>query len=140
MALAGLTIGQAAAAAGLTRKALRVYEAKGLLPEAERSTTGYRLYSAADVELLVFIRRARSLGFHLDDIRDILTVRRGGAPACGTVRDLLDARIVEADAAIAELRALRRTLADTRERADDCAGDELVTVCAIIEEPGTAPR
>jgi hypothetical protein len=61
-------------------------------------------------------------------------------PPAARSRGLLDARIVEADAAIAELRALRRTLADTRERADDCPGDELVTGCAIIEEPGTAPR
>ncbi|WP_425465242.1 MerR family DNA-binding transcriptional regulator [Nonomuraea diastatica] len=55
-----LPIGQAAQAAGLTRKAVRRYEAKGLLPPAERSAAGYRLYDEADVELLSFIRRARA--------------------------------------------------------------------------------
>lgn len=134
MALYGLTIGQAARAAGLTRKAVRVYEARGLLSEAARSTAGYRLYDDTDVELLTFIRRARGLGLHLDDIRAVLAIRSGGIPPCATVRDLLDARVAEIDAAVDELLALRKTLADTRERADDCSGDEPVSVCAIIEE------
>jgi MerR-like DNA binding protein len=60
--MTALTIGQAAQAADLTRKALRVYEAKGLLPAAERTTAGYRLYDERDVELLTFIRRARTPG------------------------------------------------------------------------------
>ncbi|MFJ3930477.1 MULTISPECIES: MerR family DNA-binding protein [unclassified Streptomyces] len=100
--------------------------------------TGYRLYGEADVELLTFIRRARGLGLHLDGIREVIAVRQGGHPSCITVRDLLDSRIAEADTAIAELVALRRTLAETRERADDCAGDDPVTVCGIIEEAPTA--
>jgi predicted transcriptional regulator len=57
----GLTIGQAAQAAGVTRKAVRVYEAKGLLAAADRTIAGYRLYTERDVELLTFIRRARTL-------------------------------------------------------------------------------
>lgn len=134
MARQQLTIGQAAQAAGLTRKAMRVYEAKGLLPAAERTTTGYRLYNQDDVELLTFIRRARTLGLHLDDIRQVLAVRNGGIPPCATVRDLLDARIAELDIAVAELLALRKTLAETRQRADDCTDEQPVTVCAIIED------
>ncbi len=59
----GLTIGQAAAAAGLTRKAVRVYEAKGLLPPTARTMTGYRLYSARDIEVLIFILSSRSAVF-----------------------------------------------------------------------------
>ncbi|MFJ8630964.1 MerR family DNA-binding protein [Streptomyces sp. NPDC093568] len=134
-----LTIGQAARAAGLTRKAMRVYEAKGLLPAAERTTAGYRLYSQGDVELLTFIRRARTLGLHLDDIHTVLAIRNGGIPPCATVRDLLDTRIAELDATVAELLALRETLADTRERASGCTGDQPVTVCAIIEDAPEAP-
>jgi len=88
-----------------------VYEAKGLLPATERTTAGYRLYNQDDVELLTFIRRARTLGLHLDDIREVLVIRDGGTPPCATVRDLLDARIAEIDATIAELLALRKTLA-----------------------------
>jgi MerR family copper efflux transcriptional regulator len=132
MARGGVTIGQAARAAGVTRKAVRLYEAKGLLPKTDRSTSGYRLHSPSDVELLVFIRRARALGLHLDDIRDILDVKMRGTAPCGTVRDLLDARIAEIDAAVSELLALRRTLTATSSAAADCT-DAFATVCSIIE-------
>lgn len=134
MALQGLTIGQAAQAAGLTRKAVRVYEARGLLPAAERSPAGYRLYGEHDIDVLTFIRRARTLGLHLDDIREVLHIRDGGIPPCDTVRVLLDARIKEIDDTVAELLALRGTLADTRQRADDCTDVRPVTVCGIIED------
>ncbi|MDQ2706538.1 MAG: MerR family transcriptional regulator [Actinomycetota bacterium] len=55
----------------------RGYQAQGLLPAAERSTAGYRLYTDRDVELLTFIRRARSLGLHLGDISEVLDIRHG---------------------------------------------------------------
>ncbi|KUL35471.1 MerR family DNA-binding protein [Streptomyces regalis] len=136
MALSGLTIGQVAQPAGGTRKAVRLYEAKGLLPAAERSAVGCRLCTEHDVELLTFIRRARTLGLHLDNIRDVLGIRDGGIAPCATVRDLLDARIAEIDATVAEPAALRETLTDTRQRADDRTGGEPpVTVCTIIEDP-----
>ncbi|WP_067975945.1 MerR family transcriptional regulator [Mycolicibacter icosiumassiliensis] len=129
-----LTIGQAAQAAGLTRKAVRVYEAKGLLPVADRTTAGYRVYDERDVELLTFIRRARTLGLHLNDIRQVLAIRNGGIPPCATVCDLLDDRIAELDTTVAELLALRETLAATRQRAAVCTDEQPVTVCAIIED------
>lgn len=134
MALQALTIGQAAEAAGLTRKAARVYEAKGLLPRAERSLAGYRLYTPDDVELLTFIRQARALGLHLDDVREVLEIRRGGTPPCDAVRNLLDARIAEIDSTVNDLLALRQTLADTRRAADDRPCGEPSSVCSIIEE------
>ena len=130
-AMTELTIGQAARAAGLTRKAVRLYEAKGLLPAATRSAAGYRLYTPGDVELLTFIGRARALGLHLDDIRDVLAIHRGGKPPCTRVRGLLDTRVAEIDAAVAELLALRKTLIQTRQAAA-CA-DTDTAVCSIIE-------
>ncbi|NUR05355.1 MAG: MerR family DNA-binding protein [Streptomyces sp.] len=134
MAPPGLTIGQAAKAAGVTRKAIRVYEARGLLTSAQRTTAGYRLYDSRDVELLVFIRRARALGLHLDDIRDVLAVRGAGPPPCPTVRDLLDDRIAEIDADVADLLALRKTLTDARQRAEDRDDDQPMAFCGIIED------
>ncbi|WP_409473639.1 MerR family DNA-binding protein [Streptomyces sp. HC307] len=85
------------------------------------------------MELLTFIRRARPLGLHLDDVRTVLAIRDGGTPPCAAVRELLDARIREIDAALDDLLALCQTLAETRQRADDCSGDEPVAVCAIIK-------
>ncbi|GAB2882874.1 Cu(I)-responsive transcriptional regulator [Streptomyces deserti] len=133
MAFSGLTIGQAAKAAGVTRRAVRVYEARGLLPAAERTGAGYRLYAERDIERLAFIRRARALGLHVDGIREVLAICDGGTQPCGTVRALLDARIAEIDATVAELLALRKTLTDIRQRADARAEGEPATVCAIIE-------
>jgi MerR family transcriptional regulator, copper efflux regulator len=132
----GLTIGQAAQAAGVTRKAVRVYEAKGLLAAADRTIAGYRLYDERDVELLTFIRRARTLGLHLDDIREVLAIRNGGIPPCASVSDLVDNRIAELDATVAALLALRDTLAETRQRAANCSDEQPVTVCGcgIIED------
>ena len=109
-----------AAAAGVTRKAVRVYEAKGLLAPADRTPTGYRLYEQRDVELLTFIRRARTLGLHLDDIRKVLTLRSGGIAPCPAVRDMLDERIADIDATVEELLSLRQFLVGTRRRADNC--------------------
>lgn len=129
-----MTSGQAAGAAGLSRKALRIYEEKGLVPEAERTPAGYRLYTDRDVERLTFIRRARTLGLHLDDIGRVLAIRDGGIPPCDTVRDLLDARVCEIDDTVRELLALRATLASTREFADErTAQADSDTVCHIIE-------
>ncbi|WIM87348.1 MerR family transcriptional regulator [Candidatus Mycobacterium wuenschmannii] len=131
----GLTIGQAAAAAGLTRKAVRVYEAKGLLPPADRTVTGYRIYDEDDVELLTFIRRARKLGLHLEDIRRIIVIRNGGASPCVAVRDMLDERIIEIDSAVEELLGLRESLINSRRDADDCcAEDRSAAICSAIEE------
>lgn len=133
-----LTIGQAAAAAGVTRKAVRVYEAKGLLSVADRTPAGYRLYDHHDVELLTFIRRARKLGLHLDDIGKILAIRNGGTPPCAAVRDMLEERISEIDATVTELLSLRRSLTSTRRRADDCCADDTPTICRAIDEPESA--
>lgn len=133
-----LTIGQAAAAAGVTRKAVRVYEAKGLLSVADRTPAGYRLYDHCDVELLTFIRRARKLGLHLDDIGKILAIRNDGTPPCAAVRDMLEERISEIDATVTELLSLRRSLTSTRRRADDCCADGTPTICRAIDEPESA--
>lgn len=131
MVMERLTIGQAAQAAGLTRKAIRLYESKGLLRSAARSAAGYRLYTHGDVELLTFIRRARTLGLHLDDIREVLAIRCAGTPPCARVPGMLDARVAEIDAAVADLLTLRETLTQTRQTGGREETD--AAVCAIIE-------
>lgn len=111
-----MTVGQAAQAAGLTRKAVRLYEHRGLLPPALRTPAGYRLYNQEDVDTLTFIRRARALDLALDDIRAILALRRVGATPCTQVRGMLDARIAEIDKAVTELLALRESRRDATSR------------------------
>lgn len=124
-----LTVGQAAAASGLTTKAVRLYERRGLLPPIERSHAGYRQFRKEDIDRLTFIRRARSLGLHLDDIATILAAAVGKHRPCGTVRSLLDQRIGEIDRTIEELTSLRATLIAVRDsQPRDTAG-----ICPVID-------
>ena len=126
------TIGEAAKAAGVTPRAVRLYESKGLLPQAERSPSGYRLLSGEAVETLGFIRRARSLGLSLDAIAEIIAIAANGAP-CDRTRALLAKRLGDIDQAIADLHALRETIV-TAASADVTGRSS--TRCAVIESVG----
>jgi DNA-binding transcriptional MerR regulator len=135
------TVGKAAKAAGLSAKAVRLYETKGLLPPAERTDAGYRTYDDDDIAILKFIRQAKTLGLSLGEIRDILDLRRGGTTPCRHVTALLDQRIRDIDQAIAGLRQLRRTLAGTRDHARQLQAGDDQNVCGIIEHaPCAQPR
>ncbi|QGK69956.1 MerR family DNA-binding protein [Allosaccharopolyspora coralli] len=127
------TAGQAARQAGLSRKAMRVYEAKGLVGEPRRSPAGYRLFTAEDVATLGFVRQARTLGLRLDDIAEILTLHRDGATPCPSVRHLLDQRITEIDTAIADLTALRASLTRARDTEPAQEASEPEAVCSLVE-------
>jgi len=88
-------VGQVARAAGVSAKAVRLYEARGLLPPAARNAAGYRVFEASDVDTVRFIRRARSLGLGLDAAADILATHRSGQAPCGRTGQLLEQRIAE---------------------------------------------
>ena len=136
-----VTVGKAAEMAGVSAKAIRIWEAKGLLPAAERTEAGYRMFDEADLEVLRFIRRGKALGLTLDEISDILDLQRAGAQPCGRVTQMLDAHIAHIDRTLAELRDLRRSLLAARRAADQArrAGGDAV-VCQIIETIPTAAR
>jgi len=127
------TVGKAAKAASLSAKAVRLYEARGLLPPAGRTESGYRTYTDDDIAVLRFIRQAKTLGLSLGEIRDILDLRRGGTTPCCHVVALLDQRIRDIDRAITELRQLRHALAGTRAHARQSQADHADGVCGIIE-------
>lgn len=127
------TIGEAARAAGVSARAIRLYESKGLLPEAERTSSGYRVLTDDHIDALEFVRRGRSLGLSLDAIAEIMDIAASGEPCCDRTRSILAHRIVEIDAAMVDLQRLRATV----ERA------QLVDVhqaegarCAVIETAG----
>jgi len=134
-----LTVSQVAEAAGVSAKAARLYEARGLLPPAARTAAGYRVFQASDVDTVRFIRRARSLGLSLDAAADILATHRSGQAPCARTGELLEQRIAEIDHTLRELRELRSTLVATR-RTDHLHGSpasdgaaEHSGVCAIID-------
>ncbi|KAA0973090.1 heavy metal-responsive transcriptional regulator [Paeniglutamicibacter gangotriensis] len=116
-----MRIGETAAAAGMTAKTLRFYEDRGLLPAVGRAPNGYRDYAQETVSRLEFIRRGRTAGLTLAQIGDILSVRDIGQAPCVHVRDLLAQQLHDLDARIAELTALRATVAEFHDAAT--AGD-----------------
>ncbi|MDQ6752591.1 MAG: MerR family DNA-binding protein [Actinomycetota bacterium] len=105
-----MTIGDIAVNTGTSWRAIRLYEAQGLLPVRRRTPNGYRLFEESDVRLIRFIRAARVLGFSLGDIREILTITGAGQVPCHRVRELIGQRIYQIDTAIASLQALRSGL------------------------------
>ncbi len=132
MAEVPMTVGQAARSTGVSAKAIRLWEAKGLLTTASRTANGYRLFTADDLAALRFIRQAKTLGLRLDDIGEILDLRRAGHAPCGRVVELLDRRITEIDQAIDQLHQLRTELSQTRHRGS-AAPPPAAGVCPIIE-------
>ncbi len=75
-----MNISQAASATGLTSKTIRYYEQQGLLPAASRAANGYRVYSDQQLEMLRFIKRARDMGFSLEESRELLEISLNPSP------------------------------------------------------------
>lgn len=125
----GLTISAAAERSGVPAKTIRYYESIGLVPEAVRTESGYRVYGDKEVETLRFIARARSLGFSVEDVGQLLALWHDRARASGDVKRLAEEHIAEIERKIAELEAMRGTLRDLVGR---CAGDDRPD-CPILE-------
>lgn len=130
----GMTIGAAAAAAGVSAKAVRLWESRGLLPPTDRTEGGYRVFTEDDLAILQFIRQAKALGLTLTEIKDILELERHGTAPCDQVIQTVNTHIAQIDRTTRELRHLRRSLVNARRIAKDgqSRGEEAV-VCRIIE-------
>ncbi|MHA6631905.1 MerR family DNA-binding protein [Pseudonocardia sichuanensis] len=134
-----VTVGRAAALTGLSPKAVRLYERKGLLPEAERTESGYRLFNPDDLAVLHFIRQAKALDLTLEEIKDVLDLQRCGEQPCERVTAILDEHIAEIDRKLADLRRLRRSLLGARHAAHTARRDgREAVICQIIENVPTA--
>lgn len=105
-----LRIGELSRRTGCNIETIRYYERIGLLPRPDRRGR-YRQYDHADVSSLAFIRRARDLGFTLDEIRALLRLAAGGRAACAEVRGVAAAHLADVRERIADLRAMERALA-----------------------------
>ena len=116
---AEIQIGELSRQTGCNVETIRYYERIGLLPHPARSDARYRLYAAGDMRRLVFVRRARELGFTLDDIRALLALSAGdGKDTCAEVRQLAAGHLEDIRAKIADLRAMERVLSDAMRRCD----------------------
>ncbi|HET7487861.1 MAG TPA: MerR family DNA-binding transcriptional regulator [Acidimicrobiales bacterium] len=105
-----LTVSKLAQRAGTSPDTLRYYERIGLLPEADRSPSGYRLYDDGTAELVGFIKRAQRFGLRLEEIRELVDVREQGMCPCGHTRVLLERRLAELNDEMEELARLREDI------------------------------
>ena len=141
-----VTIGKAAAWAGVSVDTVRFYERTGLLPRPPRSASRYRLYDKEMVARLRFIVRAKALGFSLEDIRALLFLNDGGGTR-QAVRTIAQKRLAEVSRRIEVLAQLRDRLAH---QLRDCDSDGPITSCPLIaalasetdtlESPPAAPQ
>ena len=133
---AGMLIGELARQATVKPQTVRYYESLGLLSPVQRRPSGYRSYGPKALEELRFIRKAQSLGFSLDDVRQILDVARAGRAPCERVLTIAEQHMVELQQRIAQLCELRDELSRAVRQWRDggipqrCAA----TLCGLISD------
>lgn len=125
-------IGLAAQQAQVSAKMVRHYESLGLLPAITRTKSGYRQYTHNDVHTLRFIKRARSLGFSMPEIAELLALWHNKRRSSASVKRIAMAHVADLAQRIAELAAMQRTL---QKLVDCCHGDHRPD-CPILEELG----
>jgi len=127
------TIGRLAKRANVGIDTVRFYERRGLLPEPARSPSGYRLYQTDSIDRIRFIRRAKELGFTLDEIELLLKLQDQGGRK-NEVRDLTRNKISQIDANIRDLQKIRSALQGLSDR---CNGTGNIDSCPIIAAMST---
>ncbi len=125
-----MNIGEASRASGISAKMIRHYESLGLLPAVARSAAGYRQYDAATVHTLRFVRRARDLGFGLQEIETLLQLWADGSRASGDVKCIALAHSADLEQRIARMQSMQRTL---EQLAHACHGDARPD-CPILDD------
>lgn len=125
-----MNIGEAASAAGVTPKMIRHYESLGMIPDVQRSESGYRLYSPKEVAMLRFIGQARALGFPMKQIDSLLALWRDDHRASREVKELAKRQLEELEQRQREIDEMRTTLSHL---VSLCKGDD-DPHCAILEQ------
>ncbi|HET8796313.1 MAG TPA: Cu(I)-responsive transcriptional regulator [Thermoanaerobaculia bacterium] len=123
-------IGQAAEASGVSAKMIRHYESIGLIPAADRTFSNYRIYSQTDVHTLQFVKRARTLGFSMKEIQELLGLWQNTRRSSAKVKQLAQKHIDDLEQKIAEMASMKRTL---EKLVAHCHGDERPE-CPILDD------
>ena len=125
-----MNIGTVAEKSGVTAKTIRYYESIGLIRAADRRANGYRSYSLVDMRTLDFIKRARSLGFPVEEVRDLLDIWHDRARTSAAVKALATRHLQALERKIQELESMRKAVADLVRR---CGGNARPD-CPILDE------
>lgn len=132
-----VNIGLAAERSGVSAKMVRHYESLGLLPRVQRTDSGYRQYTAADVHTLCFIKRARDLGFSMAEITELVGLWQNRRRASSSVKRIAQKHVDELTQRIEAMQSMQRTLSGLL---SCCQGDERPD-CPILDDlAGTAQR
>lgn len=124
-----MNVGEVARHSGLPAKTIRFYEDIGLI-KPDRATNGYRTYSRDDAHRLAFLKRARSLGFSIEECRQLLALYQDKSRASQDVRRIAISHVEAIERKIAELQSMRATL---HTLVDACHGDHRPD-CPILED------
>ena len=125
-----MNIGTVAEGSGVPPKTIRYYESIGLIHRAVRGANGYRTYAAIDTRTLKFVKRARSLGFPVEEVRDLLEIWRDKRRTSVAVKSVATRHLEALDRKIEELRSMREVLADLVKRCRGDAGPD----CPILDD------
>lgn len=124
-----LTIGEVARLAEVNVETIRFYEREGLLARPARPARGFRHYPADFVERVRFIRKAKALGFTLEEIQQLLSLRATTGAKCEAVRTRALSKVAQVEQKLRDLRRLRTALVRL---ADSCHGECEVDECGIL--------
>ncbi|MEW5757334.1 MAG: Cu(I)-responsive transcriptional regulator [Pseudomonadota bacterium] len=124
-----MNIGQAAKLGGVSAKMVRHYESIGLLSTAKRTASNYRVYSEKDVHILRFIKQARTLGFPIEHIKELLSLWHNQRRSSQRVKELAQKHLRELDTRIRELSEIKATLENLMQH---CHGDDRPE-CPILD-------
>lgn len=124
------TIGSVARRAGVRVETIRFYEREALIEPPPRTRSGYRQYPDDAIERIRFIQRAKDLGFSLAEIRELLAMRVRSEAECEDVRQRAEAKILDIDARIRDLDAMRRVLSELTRA---CASGGHTGECPVLE-------
>lgn len=128
--MGGLTIGQLAKASGVNLQTVRYYERQKLLAPESRTQSGYRVFASETARRIRFIKRAQELGFTLNEIRDLLSMRVTSGSTCSDVRKSAHAKLADIELKMRRLAAMRSSL--TR-LINSCRGSGPIGDCPILE-------
>lgn len=125
-----LTIAKIAKRAGIGIETVRFYEREGLIDEPPRGPSGYRHYPESVVPRLLFIKRAKDLGFTLNEIKDLLSLRLDPDTTCADVKQRAEAKITDVEEKMRTLRRMKKALVKLTE---SCSGRGPIDECPILE-------
>ena len=125
------TIGKLAKQANVNAQTIRYYERRRLLWPSERSTSGYRFYTAAELKRILFIRNAQDLGFTLEEIQELLNLRNKATQNCGSVQRKAEKKLEDIRDKMRALKKMERVLV---ELVSDCKSKSVTSPCPILDK------